>query len=287
MGRRIALLFHESDRNRDLSAYAVSRLVPVWREDGHEVVPVFGAETFVPADLAFVHVDLSEVPEAYLDLAARYPASVNGRVRSIRKSAYSPHLLREGDPWEGPVIVKSDRNYGGAPEAQRRIPRLDGQGLEPPFASPFHYQVLPGLDAVPKEVFGSPDFVVQRFLPELEEGLFHVRSYAFLGDWGECQRLASDDPIVKAETKVSSAPTPVHPEILALRRNLGFDYGKIDYLLHGDELVLLDLNKTTGSRGPARSANPHRASARAAKARGLYSLFPDSPQAVAGTSGTR
>jgi hypothetical protein len=275
MGRRIALLFHESDRDRDLSAYAVSRLIPVWREDGHEVVAVFGAQDFVPADLAFVHVDLSEVPEEYLALAARYPASVNGRIRSIRKSAYSPHLLREGDRWEGPVIVKSDRNYGGSPEAQRRIPRLDGQGVHPPFASPFHYPVLPGLGAVPKAVFGSSDFIVQRFLPELEEGLFHVRTYAFLGDWEECQRLASDQPIVKAETKVASAPAPVHPGIRALRRELGFDYGKIDYLLHGEELVVLDLNKTTGSRGSARPANPYRAATRAAKARGLYGLFTD------------
>jgi hypothetical protein len=238
-------------------------------------VAVFGAQDFVPADLAFVHVDLSEVPEEYLALAARYPASVNGRIRSIRKSAYSPHLLREGDRWEGPVIVKSDRNYGGSPEAQRRIPRLDGQGVHPPFASPFHYPVLPGLGAVPKAVFGSSDFIVQRFLPELEEGLFHVRTYAFLGDWEECQRLASDQPIVKAETKVASAPAPVHPGIRALRRELGFDYGKIDYLLHGEELVVLDLNKTTGSRGSARPANPYRAATRAAKARGLYGLFTD------------
>lgn len=272
MGRRIALLFHEADREQQ-GFYAVSRLVPVWQEDGHEVVLLFGTRDFVPADLVFVHVDLSEVPEDYLAFAARYPAAVNGRVRSIRKRAHSPHLLRPGDPWEGPVIVKSDRNFGGWPEALRGIPRLDGRGTESPFASPLDYLVLAHWRDVPPWMFDSADYVVQRFLPEVEDDLFHVRSYSFLGDWGDCQRLASDRPIVKAESKVASAPAPVDPRVEALRRELGFDYGKIDYLYHGKELVVLDLNKTIGSRGAGRAPNPHWAGNRAARARGLYSLF--------------
>ncbi len=273
MGRRIVLLFHESDRERT-PFYAVSRMVPVWEADGHEVVSLFGVERFVAADLAFVHVDLSEVPEAYLEFAARYPASVNGRIRSIRKRAFSPHLLGPDDPWTGPVIVKSDRNYGGWPEALRGLPRLDGQGTRAPFASPMHYRVFERLADVPPAVFASEDFVVQRFLPEVEDGLFHVRTYTFLGAWGDCQRLASEGPVVKAESKVASGPAPVDPRVAALRAELGLDYGKIDYLYHGGELVVLDLNKTIGSRGAGREANPHLAGPRASRARGLYALFP-------------
>ncbi len=273
MGRRIALLFHASDRGRE-DFYTVARMVPVWEADGHEVVRLFGTEAFVPADLVFVHVDLSDVPEAYLAFAARYPAAVNGRVRSIRKRAFSAHILGEDDPWEGPVIVKSDRNYGGMPEALRGLPRLDGQGTGAPFASPAEYAVLAHRKEVPPWVFRSPDYVVQRFLPEVEDGLFHVRSYTFLGDWGECRRLGSEHPVVKAETKATTAPAPVDPRVEALRRDQGLDYGKIDYLYHQGELVVLDLNKTIGSRGPGRESNPHMASTRAARARGLYALLP-------------
>ncbi|MFN8012768.1 MAG: hypothetical protein U0P81_15470 [Holophagaceae bacterium] len=277
MGRRIAILFHESDRERE-GFYSVSRMVPVWRSDGHEVVSLFGVEEFVPADLVFVHVDLSDVPEPYLAFAARYPAAVNGRVRSIRKRTFSPHLLARGDAWAGPVIVKSDRNYGGWPEALRGLPRLDGQGTRAPFASPLYYRVLDRLADVPPEIFDSEDFVVQRFLPELEDGLYHVRTYTFLGDWGDCQRLASESPVVKADSKVFSGPAPVDPRVEALRAEAGLDYGKIDFLYHGGELVVLDLNKTIGSRGGGREANPHLARARAARARGLYALFPpDAP----------
>lgn len=276
MGRRIVLLFHESDREMQ-PFYSVSRMVPVWEADGHEVVRLFGTADFVEADLVFVHVDLSDVPEAYLAFAARYPAAVNGRIRSIRKRIFSPHLVRPGDDWEGLVIVKSDRNYGGWPESLRGLPRLDGHGTEAPFRSPLDYVVCPRSE-VPDRIFQSADFVVQRFLPEVEDGLFQVRTYTFLGDWGACERLASDRPVVKAESKVSSGPAPVDQRVEALRKDLGMDYGKIDYLYHQGELVVLDLNKTIGSRGAGRAANPFQAGARAARARGLYALFPGEAQ---------
>lgn len=274
MGRDIAVLFHESDREH-ADFYAVSRLIPVWEEDGHRVTRLFGTRDFVPADLAFVHVDLSDVPEAYLDFAGRYPAAVNGRVRSIRKRIYSPYLLEQGDAWTGPVIVKSDRNFGGFPESLRQIPRLDGLGTRAYFNSPLDYRVFDRLEDVPEAFFRSPDFIVQRFLPEVEDGLFHVHTYSFLGDWGDCLRLASEQPVVKAETKVASGPARVDPRVEALRRELGFDYGKVDYLYHQGELVVLDFNKTTGSRGVGRQSNPHMAGTRLARARGLYSFFPD------------
>lgn len=274
MGRRIVLLLHEADGPRELAFYSVGRYVPVWEADGHEVRVLYGPGTSLEADLVFVHVDLSEVPEAYLAFAARFPASVNGRVRSILKRDYSPNVLGPGDAWPGAVMVKSNRNFGGYPESQRGVARLDGRGFAAPFQTPFQYQLFESLAQVPATAFESPDYLVQAFTPELEDGLFHVRTYTFLGDWGECRRLGSEHPVVKAETKVTSAPAPVDPRVEALRRERGLDYGKIDYLYHQGELVVLDLNKTIGSRGPDRASNPHMASTRAARARGLYALFP-------------
>jgi hypothetical protein len=279
MGRRIAILFHEADRGLDLRGYSVSRLSQIWQEDGHEVVSVYGTSTFLPADIVIVHVDLSVVPDAYLDFARRYPASVNGRVKDIRKRTFSQELLLDpGDPWAGPVIVKSDRNYGGCPEAFKGIPRMDGKGTVPPFSSPAGYRVFGTLAEVPRPVFESEDFVVQKFLPEVEDGLFHMRMYQFFGDWGDCTRLGSNDPVVKVDTHVTKAPAPVHPDIVALRHAMGFDFGKFDYVMVGGRPILLDVNKTTGGRISGRPLSPASAELRARRARGLYALFPPADQ---------
>ena len=87
--RRIAILWHARDRTRRLDRYVITRFADYWREGGHEVRFVFGPGQFVPADIAVLHVDLSVVPEPYLELAARYPVGINGRVRDIRHSAFS------------------------------------------------------------------------------------------------------------------------------------------------------------------------------------------------------
>lgn len=279
MGRRIAILFHEADRGQDQRGYSVSRLSQIWQDDGHEIVHLFGTGAFVPADIVIVHVDLSVVPDEYLDFATRYPASVNGRVKDIRKSTFSRDLLlTAGDAWDGPVIVKSDRNYGGGPEALKGIPRLDGRGTLPPFNSPAQYRVFASLHEVPPPVFESADFVVQKFVPELEDGLFHMRMYQFFGDWGDCTRLGANDPIVKVDTQVTKAPVPVHPEIVALRHAMGFDFGKFDYVMVRGRPILLDVNKTTGGRIAGRSLSSTNAGLRARRARGLYSLFPAAAQ---------
>ncbi len=268
--QRIAILFHKSDRNMDLSVYSITRLAPHWERDGHEVFPVFGTQEFVPADLVIVHVDLSVVPEDYLTFAARYPVAVNGKVRDIRKSTFSTNLIRRGDEWRGPVIVKSERNYAGHPEAERGLPRLDGKGFDPTFQSTLDYPVFDRIQEVPDECFESPDLVVQRFLPEMEDGLFHVRMYQFLGDRCSCMRLAANDPIVKSGNKVFSGNIAPHPDIIEMRKKLNFDYGKFDYVIHNGEAILLDLNKTTGT---APQTTPQIEANRHITAQGLYSFF--------------
>ncbi len=50
MKRRIAILFHEADRGHDLCGYSISALASLWRDDGHEVIPVFGTHEFVSAE---------------------------------------------------------------------------------------------------------------------------------------------------------------------------------------------------------------------------------------------
>ena len=112
----IVNLFHKNDRFYNPARYIVHDMAGFWRADGHEVVYVYGVKRHVPADLLLVHVNLSVVPEEYLEYALRYPIALNGRVRDIRKSTLSRNLVAYGDDWDGPVIVKTDLNYAGQPE---------------------------------------------------------------------------------------------------------------------------------------------------------------------------
>jgi hypothetical protein len=255
----IAVLFHEKSRDDWLPGYIVHHLARFWREDGHEVAYVFGTRRFVPADLVLVHVDLSVVPAPYLDFAAQYPMALNRSVGDIRKSVVSTNLVGPGDPWKGPVMVKSDLNCGGWSEdalvgwlprsrvrrrARRTYERLARRQT---FRSSTDYRVYDDLSSVPAALTRRRDLVLEKFLPEREDGLYHLRVYQFLGNRSSCVRLASHDPVVKAGTSVSAEAVEPHPEILAWRERLGMDYGKLDYVVRDGHVVLIDVNKTTGA----------------------------------------
>ena len=284
--KHIAVLFHETDRHVRLEKYIVDHLARYWRESGLQVSYLFGTDTFVPADLLFVHVNLSVVPVAYLDFAARYPLSVNGNVRDIRKSVISENLVRPGDRWDGPVIVKSDLNFGGQPERDvdqswlhrnsttwRRVQRVATKMTRrsPTFASWEDYRIYDRLEELPERWFHHPEAVVEKFLPETEDGLFHLRIYQFLGDRSSCVRLASANPLIKAEGSVRAEPVEPHRDIVDWRKRLAMDYGKLDYLERDGRAVLIDANKTTGAS--TRVADEDLAAKRRHQAEGIYSFF--------------
>ncbi len=289
--KRIAVLFHDRDRNTE--TYIVDHLARCWREDGHEVVYLFGTGTHVPADLVLVHVNLSILPEEYLAFASRYPIVLNGEVRDIRKSVISDNLVDRQDSWVGPVIVKSDLNYGGAAEralkpsapdersrvrrAVRRVAaRLAGRRevvdwTQYRFDDWTKYRVFESVADVPVSLFERQDVVVERFLPERENGLFHVRVYQTLGDRWTCTRLASPDPVFKASTSVRAEAVEPSPEVETWRKRFHLDYGKLDYLVHDGRPVLIDVNKTTGAS--ASMADAPLQAMRRRLAEGLYSYF--------------
>lgn len=264
--KRIAILFHESARDRDPRDYAIHSLASFWKADGHRVTFLYGVKKFVSADVVVVHVDLSVVPQEYLDFAARYPATLNGRVKDVRKSSFSANLVDAGQPYAGPVIVKSNLNYAGIPErliAVRRPRGLAGilrwpraaKGAQrphpalaptPEFETPTDYRVYDSLGDVPRRCFGREDLVVEKFLPEMQDGLYCLRLFHFLGDRTASVRIASPNPIVKVDNLVRREIVEPHPEVLEIRRTLGFDYGKFDYVLRDGRVVLLDINKTPG-----------------------------------------
>jgi hypothetical protein len=229
----------------------------------------------VPADIVLVHIDLSVVPERYFRFARRYPIVLNGKVKDIRKRRFAD-VLRKGDDWDGPVLVKSDLNAGGYPESvlgrswlTRRSPRIRRLlNRAHPLAGSGYYEIYDRIADVPPERFTDRRLVVERFRPEVENGLYHTRIYQFLGPHETCARLASEDPIVKTANTVRVEDVEPHPAIVAVRRRFAMDYGKLDYVMHDGRPILLDVNKTAIG-----GTSPVLVRARRHRAEGLYSYF--------------
>ena len=122
---------------------------------------------------------------------------------------------------------------------------------------------------------GDPALVVERFLPETEDGLYAVRSWVFLGPRGHATRRLSPRPVVRADAVVRREPISVPRDIEEDRARLAFDYGKLDFVLHGDRAILLDANRTPKLSGSSPSADA------LAKARNLalgVAAWLDSPE---------
>lgn len=252
---KIAILMHEMDERRDFGPFSIDMLAPFWREDGHEVFHVYGTSKYVPADVVIVHVDLSVVPEAYLEFARRYPIVINGAIRDIRKTTFSDQVVTPADAWNGPVIVKTNDNYGGMPEqirnksslihrAARRLHRifdLKRDGL-------VDYPIFANRREVPRRYFSDSRFIVERFCPEVDaHGLYCTRSLLFLGERSVTLCLRGQNPIVTAATAQSVEEVSADPEMLRARERLRIDYGKLDYVIVNGRPILLDVNKTVGA----------------------------------------
>jgi hypothetical protein len=222
------------------------------RRRGHSARVLSGVSDWADADAAVMHVDCTMIPPAYLEFARRFACCLNIGATDISKRRVSGAFLSANDHWDGPVIVKSNFNARGAPELRinRRALKL---GSHPPFPD---LRVLPAymvherLADVPPETFKHPDLVVEKFIPEREADGFAARFWVFCGEGERCTRYVSRYPLIKGAGVIRSEPAPVPEELRILRRELGFDYGKFDFVMHEGRAVLLDANKT-----PAGSAN--------------------------------
>jgi hypothetical protein len=108
------------------------------------------------------------------------------------------------------------------------------------------YQVFQRKAQVPAWVWRRRDLVVERFFVEPRGEYFALRMWDFCGDRGHVATMLSRSPFVKGEN-VAAYPPIDHavPEALwQRRRELGIDFGKIDYLVHEGEAVIFDVNPT-------------------------------------------
>lgn len=239
--------------------YFVEHLAALWRQGGWRVTLHQGlSPPPPPADAILLHVDLTRMPADYLAATEGYPLRLNATTPDIGKRTVSGNLVSRADSYDGPVMVKSERNAFGAPE--RRLALAQARGLRRwglalrerlpprlggPLQAPF-YPYYARKAEVPRWVWRRPDLVVERFLPQLWDGHYTVNQAYCLGPVWVVSTFCAPQRVVKIEQAVKLRP--LHDEVPEAvrerRRALGLNYGKIDYVVHEGETQLLDANLT-------------------------------------------
>ena len=262
-GVRIGILHHaESQLLRQ--GYLIQLMAEYWTARGAEVVDIIGVETSIPVDVLLLHVDLSIVPEAYLQFARTYPRVINLKAVDIRKTSYLDDLVDASHEGDGPMIVKSDLNHGGVPERllvskKHRVRRFIAAvirrlrrrlGLPTEIRSKAEYVIYPDRNSVPLRHFDD-GAVVQPFRPERSGSDFVLREYYFFGKVEVLNKEVGSEPILTSGRQVDCRAGSPPAEVRAIRDRLHLDYGKIDYGCPDGVAVVYDANKSLGIR-----ANP-------------------------------
>ncbi len=214
------------------------------------------------ADLGILHVDRSFVRDRDLSDPPPGRAVLNWTIRNITKRRLSLLRVLPGDDWDGPVIVKTNLNSFGRPEAQQRgfvrptpqdrnrarMARISWRSARQiPDGT---YPVLHHLRAVPGWVWEDDRLIVERFIPERDGDLYCIRGWVFFGTRGYGWRLRSTHPTAKVGGRVDHEYlTDVPPELQDLRARHGFDFGKFDYVVHDGRPFVFDMNKTPSFHG--------------------------------------
>lgn len=216
-----------------------------------------------PPRACFVHVDLTIIPEPYLALARRFPLAPNLATRDISKRAISSRVLRKSDDYHGPVIVKTDSNCGGLKEAQLARTSFPTHALHAvrrrlPWPLRSHlpaksYRVFERKQDVPALVWLNRALVVEKLVTEVQDGMYCLRSWVFMGDQESLSLRKARTPIValpQIDWRSFIEPTRdnLPDELRDLRRRLGFDFGKFDYVISNGRAQLLDANRTPTNR---------------------------------------
>ncbi len=236
--------------------YFIHLLISEWRKKGEEVQVCSDIDHLPAARLAILHIDSTFLPPAYQVLPQHYSTVVNLGAADISKRRVSRHLLKPDNDYRGPVIVKTNANYGGYAELVQRYKTPVLGRLRKMVDRRRHwsrtgilqhdkYPIFQSLHEVPPAVWHNPALVVERFLEERHGELYALRQWLFFGDREIGKISFSKNPIIKMNNVIDSAPLDRVPESLrVLRDELGFDYGKFDYVLHDGAAVLLDANRT-------------------------------------------
>jgi hypothetical protein len=245
-----------TDSRKSLSTSSmVHRLSEIWQENGHLVTQ--GPTERLEADIGIVNIDRTKVPKEMIPANPSGRPLLNSLILDISKRRISSNILNPDSSYQGQVIIKTDNNYFGLPEHNEGKARLPN-GLIRSIAKrtlPWQYTrqlwyykdypVCASISDVPPWVWGRDDLVVERFVPEKEGDEYVLRVWAFFGDQDHSVRMFGKNPIVKAGNRTRHEYLKEVPvELRAIRKRLGMDFGKFDYVIFNGEPVLLDVNKT-------------------------------------------
>lgn len=233
--------------------YLLYHLMECWQEAGHRVR--IGPVQRLDADLGIVHVDRTCVPAHGLPENPHQRPLLNRSVLDIAKARISQQRVLAADACSGPVIIKSNHNAFGLREYQllpvwsaRRLRRGLTRLLPWQWVRSLprgQYPVLENAARVPAWVWQHPDLIVERFLPEREGDAYVLRSWLFFADQEYSVKLYGRQPVVKAGTVQRYEYLHAVPDRLrAIRREMGMDFGKFDYVQVDGQAILLDVNKT-------------------------------------------
>ncbi|HEY9778468.1 MAG TPA: hypothetical protein V6C81_32215 [Planktothrix sp.] len=257
MAPSIAIIAHEHDDFITRRSH-LREVARIWQDNGFDVGVYIRPTKGARADIAILHVNLTVVPQEYLEFAQSFPIALNGRVADISKREISQQILDRDSKYDGPVLVKGNENYGGAPEKRMEgllakaaaqtvsVHSTPSPASQFPRLSTYEYYVVDSVNNVPEDVWLNPNLVVEKFLPEKEGDLYIMRNWHFLGDGEYHTKCWGHNPIVKGSHVLKREPItePIPSELREIRRRLNFDFGKWDYALVDGKPVVFDVNKT-------------------------------------------
>jgi hypothetical protein len=242
--------------------YHLDYLIPIWKAWGHDVRIVPLAEAGPPGDVGILHVNRTVLPDRLAAIVARRGRVVNGGALDMSKRRVSANLVRRGDGYGGPVIVKSNGNCAGASDMRKlerhdestawqrlraRLPwlrerRIPGGG----------YMVRPRPADVPRWVWGSADHVVERFRPERDGPFYRLRIAVVFGRQSFSRDLLGGEPVVKAGPALQKRyrDEPLPREVWDRVAALSVDFAKVDWVIHEGTPVVLDINPTPTRKSP-------------------------------------
>lgn len=272
----IAILLHELDTDARSRRYRLWSIVQNWRDLGCDVRLVNGTgpdarKAVLAADILLPHLDCSVIAGDYAQLIDEHPRAINTRIRDIRKRAFSPIIVGgPDDPYQGPVIVKTNNNSGGSRDVEysctnpnspierfnkwlawhpRVLPHCLGWTRTLP-----RYPIFDSPRQVPRAAWRNKHVVVERFLTSDrdDQGRHLLHMWIVMGNASVGRTLASKDPYVKdRHAELGSFDNPP-PEVVELRDHVGLDYGKIDFIIADGTPHVIDINWTpTLSGDPA------------------------------------
>jgi hypothetical protein len=204
---------------------------------------------------AFMHVDLTDVPDDFQAAARRYARCVNRNAVSIRKTLYSRARVSAHDDYIGPVICKTVLNSRGMPELRydkrrsflARAGQLAGKIVTPGYKQKRcpEYVVYESIRDVPSQIWNDPRMIVERFLPGSTRLPIIKHRFNFFYEVEMNHRVSYDSILCDPETMAGFDVVPDVPAAIRdLRAELRLDYGAIDYFMVEDEAIPIDANKT-------------------------------------------